>query len=238
MHALDLTLPTIAENLALDEALLLEAEAGHGGEVLRLWEWPDFAIVLGSGCQLTLAADEAACLAGGVPILRRSSGGGSVLLGAGCLCYGLVLAYDRSPALSGIRSSYIFILERIRRAFSDILPGIGCAGTSDLAIAGRKFSGNSQQRKRGFLLHHGTVLYDFALDQIGSYLRSPARQPDYRRGRDHTDFLTNLPADAAQLRQRLRTAWEAETLVRAWPRERVAQLTAEKYTRTEWIRRR
>src|SRR5581483_7530419 len=38
MHFLDLTLPTLTENLALDEALLLEAEEG-GAEVLRLWEW-------------------------------------------------------------------------------------------------------------------------------------------------------------------------------------------------------
>ena len=36
MYFLDLTLPTLAENLALDEALLLDAEAG-GPEVLRLW---------------------------------------------------------------------------------------------------------------------------------------------------------------------------------------------------------
>src|SRR5947208_2305701 len=48
MHLLDLTLPTAAENLALDEALLLAAEGG-GPEVLRLWENPSYAVVLGSG---------------------------------------------------------------------------------------------------------------------------------------------------------------------------------------------
>ena len=110
MQFLDETLPTLAENLALDEALLLEAESGRGGEVLRLWEWPQPAVVLGSGCRLAEDADEAACLTGGVPILRRSSGGGTVLLGTGCLCYSLVLSYDRSPALRDIRSSYIHIL--------------------------------------------------------------------------------------------------------------------------------
>src|SRR5437870_8992257 len=191
MQFLDLTLPTVAENLALDEALLLEAESGRGGEVLRLWEWPELALILGSGCRLAEDADEAACLAGGVPILRRSSGGGTVLLGTGCLCYSLVLSYDRSPALSEIRSSYLFILERVRQALAGIAPGIACAGTSDLAIAGRKFSGNSQQRKRDHLLHHGTLLHHFDPHQVGRYLRLPARQPDYRCGRDHAAFLTN-----------------------------------------------
>ena len=41
MLYLDRTLPSAAENLALDEALLLESEAGRSGEVLRLWEWPE-----------------------------------------------------------------------------------------------------------------------------------------------------------------------------------------------------
>ncbi|HEV3117610.1 MAG TPA: lipoate--protein ligase family protein, partial [Gemmataceae bacterium] len=85
MYLLDLTLPTIAENLALDEALLLEAEAG-GAEVLRFWEWKRPAVVLGAGSRLADDVDEAACHADGVPILRRSSGGGTVLLGSGCLC--------------------------------------------------------------------------------------------------------------------------------------------------------
>jgi lipoate-protein ligase A len=238
MQFLDLTLPTVVENLALDEALLLEAESGRGGEVLRLWEWPKLAVILGSGCRLAEDADEAACLAGGVPILRRSSGGGTVLLGTGCLCYSLVLSYDRSPALREIRSSYLFILELIREALAGIVPGIACAGTSDLAIAGRKFSGNSQQRKRGYLLHHGTLLHHFDPYHVGRYLHWPARQPDYRCGRDHAAFLTNIPTDAAELGQRLRAAWDTGTDYVTWPRDRVGQLTWEKYTRPEWIRRR
>jgi lipoate-protein ligase A len=178
MQFLDLTLATVVENLALDESLLLEAESGHGGEVLRLWEWSQPAVILGSGCRLTEDVDKAACLAGGVPILRRASGGGTVLLGRGCLCYSLVLSYDRSPALGSIRSSYLYILECMRDALAGIAQDITCAGTSDLAVGGRKLSGNAQQRKRSFLLHHGTLLYDFDADQVGRYLRLPVRQPD------------------------------------------------------------
>src|SRR5437762_2065530 len=85
-----------------NRALLLEAEAGQGGEVLRLWEWPELAVVVGAGCRLADDVNESACLADGVPILRRSSGGGTVLLGPGCLLFSLVLAYDRSPELREI----------------------------------------------------------------------------------------------------------------------------------------
>ena len=151
MRLLDLTLPTAAENLALDEALLLEAEAGRGEEVLRLWEWPEFAVVLGSACRLDEDVDEPACQSDGVPILRRASGGGTVLLGNGCLCFSLVLAYERSPALREVPSSYRFILQRLRDALVGVLPDIELAGTSDLSCAGRKVSGNAQQRERDWL---------------------------------------------------------------------------------------
>jgi lipoate-protein ligase A len=235
---LNLTLPTAAENLALDEALLLEAEDGRGGEVLRVWEWPHPTVVLGAGCWLTRDVDEAACAAHDVPVLRRASGGGTVLLGAGCLLYSLVLAYDRSPALRDISTSYRYILDRVREGLAGAVPVIEVAGISDLAVDGRKFSGNAQQRKRRYLLHHGTLLYAFDLGRVGRYLRMPERQPDYRGRRDHEAFLRNLPLTSAELIACLRTAWQAEEDTAASPRERAADLSAGKYTRPEWIRRR
>jgi lipoate-protein ligase A len=238
MQFLGLTLPTPAENLALDEALLLEREAQPGDDVLRLWEWPQPAVVLGSACRLTDDVDEAACRADGVPILRRSSGGGTVLLGKGCLLYSLVLAYERDPALQDVCPSYRYILGRVGAALEGLLPGIEPAGTSDLASEGRKFSGNAQQRKRSHLLHHGTLLYDLDLELIARYLRPPSRQPDYRAGRDHRAFVRNLPADAAELQRRLRAPWEAETETKAWPEDLVRQLVADKYGREDWLRRR
>ena len=53
-HAhLDLTLPTAAENLALDEALLEEAEAGPPtAETLRFWQSPRPIVVVGRSSKL------------------------------------------------------------------------------------------------------------------------------------------------------------------------------------------
>lgn len=234
MRYLDLTLPDAADNLALDEALLLQAESGDGVEVLRVWEYPRPVVVLGAGCNWAEEVYEANCTADSVPILRRSSGGGTVLLGRGCLLFSVVLAYDRSPRLDEIGSSYAYILERIGAVF----PGLTPAGTSDLAMAGRKCSGNAQQRKRRHLLHHGTLLYDFDTALVSRYLRPPPRQPEYRGGREHTTFLTNLPLTADELKRRLRDVWQAETEEEGYPEALVRQLAAEKYSRAEWNRRR
>jgi lipoate-protein ligase A len=231
-----LTLPTAEGNLALDESLLLEAEAGRGGEVLRLWEWAEPAVVLGSACKLAEDCDEAACLADGVPILRRSSGGGTVLLGQGCLCYSLVLRFDRDPLLTDVRRSYRVILAKVMESLG--VPGAEQAGISDLAVAGHKFSGNAQQRKRNHLLHHGTLLYDFDLSVVGRYLREPPKQPEYRGNREHDSFLRNLERPREELTQALRRAWQADKPLERWPEREVVRLVEEKYSTPAWNRRR
>jgi lipoate-protein ligase A len=236
LHYLDRTLPDAAENLALDEALLLEAEAGRGPEVLRVWESPAPVVVLGAGCKTAEEVDEDACARDGVRVLRRSSGGGTVLLGPGCLLYTLVLRYDRAPELAEIRSSYCHILRHMARAVgvSAALP----AGTSDLAVAGRKISGNAQQRKRDHLLHHGSLLYAFDLRRVGRYLRPPPREPDYREGRAHEQFLVNLGFPADRLKEGLRREWEASDELQTWPEAEVRRLVAEKYASDAWVHRR
>jgi lipoate-protein ligase A len=187
---------------------------------------------------VAVAAAAPACAADGVPILRRSSGGGTVLLGRGCLLYSLILDYQRDPALAEVRPSYRSILGRIGPALAEGTGRVEQAGVSDLALEGRKFSGSSQQRKRSFLLHHGTILYGFELSRIPRYLCEPLRQPEYRAGRDHLHFVCNLPLGGEELKRRLRRAWGAETRLRSWPGRTTRQMAADKYASIDWTRRR
>ncbi|MCI0376117.1 MAG: lipoate--protein ligase family protein [Gemmataceae bacterium] len=242
MHFLDLTLSDLPSNLALDEALLLWAEDAEGrGEhapLLRFWEFPMPALVLGAGCRLADDVHEARCLSDGVPIARRASGGGTVLLGAGCLLYSLILPYSEHAALGDVRASYRFLLGKLTASLEDVLPGIEPSGVSDVACRGHKLSGNSQQRKRHNLLHHGTLLYDFDLALVERYLKLPARQPEYRGGRAHRDFLMNVPASAQDLKRRLRQGWNAQQELTVWPTDLVVKLAAEKYGQETWTKRR
>src|SRR5215217_4866338 len=170
----DHTAATADENLALDEALLLAAEAGEGGEILRFWEWPTPAVVLGAGGSVRIDVNEAACRADGVSVHRRASGGGTVLLGRGCLLFSLVLAYDRAAELRHVNASYRWLLGRVLDALRP-LAVVEPAGISDLAVGGLKVSGNAQQRKARYLLHHGTLLYAFDLPHVARYLSPPER---------------------------------------------------------------
>lgn len=237
MKLLDYTLPDPAMNLALDEALLVAAETGTGGEVLRLWELPSYAVVVGSGGSVVIDVSLAACARDGIPVLRRASGGGTVLLGPGCLCFSLVLSYDHAQRLNEIPASNRYILARLVNALASVVPA-AVEGLSDLALDGVKFSGNAQQRKREHFLHHGTLLCGFDLALVAKYLNPPERQPEYRRARAHTEFVTNLPASAAELKRLLLEEWRPDGEYAPIPLEKARELLAEKYSRDEWNRRR
>ena len=230
MRYLDLTLPTAAENLALDEALLEEAEAAPA-ETLRLWESPQPLVVVGRSSRIDVEVRVDVCRASGIPILRRASGGAAVVTGPGCLMYALVLSYQLRPALRAVDRAHRFVLGTIGAALEPLVPDVQCRGTSDLAVGDRKFSGNSMRCKRSHLLYHGTLLYNFPLDLIGRCLATPPHQPEYRQGRAHESFVMNLALDAATLRRTMTAAWGAEERRSEWPALRTTQLAGEKYRR-------
>jgi lipoate-protein ligase A len=239
MQYLDLSLPTPVENVALEEALLDEAEDNPtGSDVLRLWECAAPAVVLGSGCRFLDDVEAESCASDGVAIVRRASGGGTVLVGRGCMNFCLVLSYDRHPMLGTIDGAFGYVLERVRSALGRIGFEIEQQGVSDLVYQGPKVSGSGQRRRRRNVLVHGTLLYGLDLLLLERYLRLPKRQPPYRQGRSHLEFVGNLVADAELLRWALRWAWHADQPRASWPADRVAQLVNEKYTSDAWLYRR
>lgn len=239
MQLLDLTRPTPEENLALDEALLDEAEASGGPrEFLRLWEPATPLVVVGRSSRIDAEVRLEACRRHGVPVLRRSSGGAAIVTGPGCLMYAVVLSLEARPALRAIDLAHRFVLDTLVRALAPLAPGVQRRGTSDLAGGFQKFSGNSLRVRRNHLLYHGTLLYDFPLALITDCLALPPRQPDYRAGRDHASFVANLPVSGADLRRALTGAWPIAGSLIDWPCERMSRLAAEKFLHREWNFRR
>jgi lipoate---protein ligase len=240
LELLDHSFPTLAENLALDEALLHEAEEGRRPPLLRFWECPETAVALGRSSRVADHVDLDACRRDGIPVVRRASGGGVVLVGPGCLAATLILPAECDGRRIGLHAAIDAILERTVAALRLHVPGIEHAGTSDLAVGGRKVSGNAQRWLARMMLHHGTFLYGFPLSLIGRYVQLPVDQPAYRGGRDHAAFLANLPMSRDALKDVLCRAWNAasETPARDLPLEAVSELVRSRYAADEWNLRR
>jgi len=238
MKLLDWTLPTPAQNLAADEALLDWCEARDGVEVLRFWEAAEHFVVVGYANDVATEVNVSACAARGVPIFRRCSGGGTVLQGPGCLNYTLVLRiHPRGPTCS-IAATNKFVMERNAVALNSELgtrnSELAVRGHTDLVLDGVKFSGNAQRRKRRCLLFHGTILLGLDLALIEELLPMPSRQPAYRQNRTHAGFVRNLSLAATAVKRSLRVAWLADEPFELPPMSAVEDLVAQKYSRREW----
>lgn len=254
MRLLDLTLDTAAENVALDEALLEEAERGATpAELLRLWEPQHPIVVIGRSSRAETEVRLDACARQGVPVVRRASGGAAIVTGPGCLMYALILSIEARADLKTIDTAHRFVLGRLAKAITSLVPGVSCNGTSDLTflrenadwippnnkcgtrpMTQRKFSGNSVRLKQRHLLYHGTLLYNFDVATVDTLLAHPPREPAYRAGREHAKFVANLPTDGSALREALIAAWQAERTTEDWPRELTRKLAAEKYSSERW----
>lgn len=206
----DISLSSPEENIIYDEIMLRLAEAGRNTDILRFWESDALFIVLGQigKEQEDLKIDNVK--KDGIPVLRRCSGGGTVLQGGGCLNYSLILSKERNNKLADLRRSYEYISERIIAALVELSIEAVFQPISDIALKGnlKKFSGNAQKRSKSYLLHHGTILYNFDLSLIERYLAMPAQIPEYRRGRPHLDFVTNIPVSRDRLKEEIAAAFE------------------------------
>jgi len=179
-------------NLSFDETLLSEVDADPSKSFFRVWESPSYFVVLGRSNQAEKECDVATCTQDHIPILKRASGGGTVLQGPGCLNYSAVFPIAAAAEFTSISGTSCAVLNDVRQRLSGLALDITIQGTSDLCVGPLKFSGNAQKRTRLSVLFHGTILYDFDLGLISKYLLHPSKEPAYRSGRGHDGFLMNL----------------------------------------------
>jgi lipoate---protein ligase len=238
MKLCDLTLGTPEENLACDEALLDLCEAGGSDELLRLWALPRYFVVLGYANKAATEVNLPYCRKLTIPVLRRCTGGGTVLQGPGVLNYSLILRIDDSGPCRSIHATNQFILERHRDALARlVLAPVEARGQTDLAIGGLKCAGNAQRRRRRFLLFHGSFLLHLDIGLVEKVLPLPSRQPDYRVNRSHSEFLVNLNVPEHTIKAALAKAWNATAPLDPIPFDQITLLAREKYALDEWNRK-
>ncbi len=176
------------DNILFDDDLL-EFVSESNSFLFRIWESETEFIVKGISCpDEDINFSEAGKRS--VPVLRRRSGGGTVVQGPGCLNYCAVFFTIKTPDIKGC---FDLVLDALKFAFAKEGIMLERKGISDLVLRGKKVSGNAQRRKRNRFYVHGTVLYDFDINNIQSLLNMPGKMPQYRANRPHNEFLDNIP---------------------------------------------
>jgi len=200
----------VSEELREDLTMLAEVEAG-GPPTFRLWKTEKATVVVGRSVDVDREVDTDACGRRGISVVRRPSGGRSVLVGPGTLQYTFALPHALDPRLRSIPASKAFCNELILSGFSR-QEVIRSDPSGDLVVEDRKVGGLALKCRRSALMLHGTLLIACDLRLVAEVLKHPVCEPEYRRGRPHGDFLSNLgDIDEVRLstvvRDRLRNAW-------------------------------
>jgi len=201
----DLKLRAPAVNIALEEAIGRSVAAGTVPPTLRFWRDSNSAILgrsQSAGEELNLEL----CHELNLPVVRRPSGGGTVLHHPDNLNYSLYLPETGS---NGVREESI----RLSRPVAAALESLGISvrvKPNGLFVGGTKIGGTAQSRRWG-LLHHGTLLLEDGglMRSMESLLR--AQQDDYEQ---MSPQLPSQPSSVSNLRELLSGKVSKEELTR------------------------
>ncbi len=131
------------------------------------------------------------CRRDGVPVVVRPSGGGAVVLAPGVVAASALVAASPDARFPG--PYFRAFCAAVAGALAACgVGGVATRGVSDLCVGERKVAGSSLRLWRGRVLYQVSVLVDADVALLERYLRMPTRQPAYRAGRGHRDFVLTL----------------------------------------------
>ena len=158
-------------HMALDEVLLEQVIAGRRRPALRIWEWIEPALVIGSHQSVANEVDVAAASELGFVVARRMSGGGTMLCEPGrTITYSLYLPESVVAGVS-FRKSYALLDDWAVRTFVELGVPAEYREINDIISPRGKIAGAAQARRRGFVLHHTTIAHTMEADLLGRLIR-------------------------------------------------------------------
>jgi len=173
-------------NMAVDEAVLMHCIQGESPPTLRFYEWEKPSISVGYAMDVEAEVNLSLCREKDVPVVRRMTGGGLVFHQCD-ITYTVVFPEDfrsEKERGSGKRLSVLETYRLVNRALAEGLREAGvltsllgreeseASGSRrggnvcfsnptvyDILHDGRKLAGSAQRRKRGWVLHQGSMLF-------------------------------------------------------------------------------
>lgn len=155
-----------------------------------VWQPDQTAIVLGQSNQPETAVLTELAGQDGIPIYKRRTGGQTVILTPRTLVISVRLISEK------LENPQVYF-KLVNKAIIEALNNLGIEnlvekGISDIAIGEKKILGSSIYRKRSLVFYHAVLNIAETPEFIGRYLKHPAREPDYRIGRKHEEFVTSI----------------------------------------------
>ncbi len=182
LHFLHLKETPILQQLQIEEALLRTTKKNYC--IVNTKAPP--AIVMGISGKTEELIHEAA-FSTGIPVIKRYSGGGTVVVDEDTLFVSFLFNKNEHPFPAFPEPIYRWS----ESLYKKIFPQDFSLRENDYVLGDKKFGGNAQYIQRERWMHHSTFLWDYTKERM-DLLKNPKRQPNYRSMREHSDFLCTL----------------------------------------------
>ncbi|GER32702.1 lipoate-protein ligase A [Striga asiatica] len=125
-----------------------------------------------------------------IPVIRRFTGGGTVIVDQGTIFVTFICNKDAVP---GLQSYPQPIMSWSSLLYNKVFKGIGDfkLRENDYVLGNHKFGGNAQSITKSRWVHHTSFLWDYKTTNM-EYLKLPKRAPEYRQARSHLDFICRM----------------------------------------------
>lgn len=145
-------------NIAMDEWLLthLKPEA----PVFALWQNRN-AVIVGKHQNTYEEVNEAVVKEKDIQVIRRVTGGGAVYHDQGNLNFTFII-----PVAHPQDVDWKKFVQPIVTALHKLGIPVEITGRNDLVLDGKKISGNAQRYQDGYLMHHGTLMFDVDVETM------------------------------------------------------------------------
>lgn len=165
-------------NMALDEAILRSVINRKSPFTIRFYKWKPSTISIGRNQSLSGEVNLKIAKIKGFNVVRRISGGGAVFHDEnGEITYSIVCSLKFLEKLNAkkVIKQFELIENCIIEGLTNygLKPEKGIIHCPAIFLNGKKFSGNAQIRKNGYLLQHGTILLEIDPELMYSVLKAP-----------------------------------------------------------------
>ena len=245
----NLTAPlSTAQGLAVDDTLPCSVGKHHSPPILHLYSFVPSAIV-GKYQDVEAALRLDRCRARGIEVNRRSTGGGTVIMGPEIVSLGLGINVDYPGLKKGVGGVFESLSIVLIKALSSLGIEAYFQPKNDLEVSGKKIAGlSAAAEENNTLLFHTSLLVDFDVELMTDIMNTPVVKFQDKGYNCFSQRMTTIRHETgrnvsvAEAIDAVQGAFQEEFQISfredtpdAWERKTISNFIDQRYTRDDWL---
>ncbi|MDZ7700054.1 MAG: lipoate protein ligase C-terminal domain-containing protein [Deltaproteobacteria bacterium] len=236
------------EGLAIDDTLPQSVARHHSPPILHLYTFVP-SVIVGKYQDIEAALRLDRCRTRGIEVNRRSTGGGTVIMGPDVISLGLGINVNYPRLKKGVGGVFESLSRVLIRALRIVGIDAHFQPKNDLEVAGRKIAGLSAASEAdNSLLFHTSLLVDFDISLMLDIMNTPLVKVQDKGYNCFSQRMTTVKEQLGQdlpvetMMDAIQDAFEQEFDIRfseeipdSWEKDTIQSFIETRYTQDDWI---